>query len=239
MQTVTVVEEPASPLADLDPPPERSSRSSRPQESPKTARFGDTEESPPAEEAAPRPALAAFKSSRSLNRSFGVRRRTSDAGGDEPEPKEETETDAEPDPLREEFEKMKAANPWLTGITQKSMAKSLAGLSNRTSEKSLKSRTSKRPSVGFALKGKGDGDDEDGHSEGTDHSDVDPEQHMEAERIASIVIPRVEMPAPVPTVLAQEQGGEAEAGKAVRAEVAAADGELPGRRRSEGTAQAG
>ncbi|KAG2446014.1 hypothetical protein HXX76_000616 [Chlamydomonas incerta] len=117
-----------------------------------------------------------FAASRSLNRSIGVRRRTSDAEGStvsEHAAKREAEEERElagPDPLREQFEREKDNNPLLRRPT------AMSARNSEKSMKSIKSKSSKRPSVGFAL---GEDDDED----------VDPDAHLEAERIASITMP--------------------------------------------------
>ncbi|KAG2452574.1 hypothetical protein HYH02_002811 [Chlamydomonas schloesseri] len=140
----------------------------------------------------------AFAVSRSLNRSIGVRRRTSDADGSlaasdttlaaARRAAEEERELAEPDPLREQFEREKENNPLLRRPTiisarnsEKSMKslmslKSMKSLKSLKSMKSNKSKSSKRPSVGFAL-----GEEEE--------YDVDPDAHLEAERIASITMP--------------------------------------------------
>ncbi|KAG2446013.1 hypothetical protein HXX76_000616 [Chlamydomonas incerta] len=127
-----------------------------------------------------------FAASRSLNRSIGVRRRTSDAEGStvsEHAAKREAEEERElagPDPLREQFEREKDNNPLLPCARPHPPAQrrptAMSARNSEKSMKSIKSKSSKRPSVGFAL---GEDDDED----------VDPDAHLEAERIASITMP--------------------------------------------------
>ncbi|GLC68353.1 hypothetical protein PLESTF_000682100 [Pleodorina starrii] len=117
----------------------------------------------------------AFKSSRSLNRSIGVRRRTSDQGGSshlhspppppppEPEPNDpikygdrEDDDDKGPDPLREQFEMTKESNP-LLAVGRTPTANGI--LSFKASEKPVKVKSNKRLAVGFALAGADAGDD--------------------------------------------------------------------------------
>lgn len=90
-----------------------------------------------------------LKSSRSLNRSIGVRRRESEADGGTNLRQEEEE--AGPDPLREQFEATKDTNPLLV---RKPTVKS--GLAPRISENNVGS-VMRKPSVGFSLQSAANG----------------------------------------------------------------------------------
>ncbi|KAG2494528.1 hypothetical protein HYH03_007295 [Edaphochlamys debaryana] len=86
-----------------------------------------------------------FMASRSLNRSIGVRRRTSEGGSQDgrgqPTPEEEA-AEKEPDLLKEQFEREKANNPLIARVTNPD---------GHFSDRPSRQQMTKRPSVGFAL----------------------------------------------------------------------------------------
>ncbi|GIL47607.1 hypothetical protein Vafri_4397 [Volvox africanus] len=170
------------------------------------------------------PSPVAFKSSRSLNRSIGVRRRTTDRSlqSEVPDPDspasagplavdidgegmEKEEEDKGPDPLREQFELTKETNPLLAGGRN---ATGNGILSCKASEKSLL-KSHKRLAVGFALEDSGAAAEQQasggtagaavrsdsGSSRGS--RDLDPDDHIDAERIASLSAMLKEVPAAV------------------------------------------
>ncbi|GLI58966.1 hypothetical protein VaNZ11_000753 [Volvox africanus] len=170
------------------------------------------------------PSPVAFKSSRSLNRSIGVRRRTTDqslqpevpapdppastgplAVDDDGEGMDKEDDDKDPDPLREQFELTKETNP-LLAIGRNATGNGI--LSCKASEKSLL-KSHKRLAVGFALDDSG-GAAEQQASGGTAGAalrsdsgscqgsrDLDPDDHVDADRIASLSAMLKEVPAAV------------------------------------------
>ncbi|EFJ50740.1 hypothetical protein VOLCADRAFT_88573 [Volvox carteri f. nagariensis] len=168
------------------------------------------------------PSPITFKSSRSLNRSIGVRRRNSDPSSnlelilpplaaatvnptakEDDYPDDAEEEDQGPDPLREQFELTKETNP-LLAIGRKATSNGI--LSCKASERSMKSlKSHKRLAVGFALadgaSGVLDRPASSGHKSDSTSSrgtgDLDPDDHMEAERFASESSMPAEVPAPV------------------------------------------
>ncbi|GIL70167.1 hypothetical protein Vretimale_3411 [Volvox reticuliferus] len=165
------------------------------------------------------PSPVAFKSSRSLNRSIGVRRRTTDQSlqPDVPAPdppalagslvvddgeRVEKEDDKDPDPLRENFELTKETNPLLV-VRRNATGNGI--LSCKASEKSLL-KSHKRLAVGFALDDSGGAAEQQASggtagaaliSESGSSRELDPDDHIEAERIASLSAMLKEVPAPV------------------------------------------